>query len=88
MALKFRQDARAQGRDYLMLPNNFDFAMLPEGTKKTTLKEIGMLASDIENIDYSITSWLKEDLKLGARSNEGFQGSAGFMAIARKSFPN
>jgi hypothetical protein len=55
-----------------MLPNNFDFALLPEGATETTLKEIGMLASDIENIDYSITSWLKEDLKLSARTNEGY----------------
>jgi hypothetical protein len=55
-----------------MLPDNFDFAMLPEGATQTTLKEIGMLASDIENIDYSITSWLTDNLKLRARTNEGF----------------
>ena len=55
-----------------MLPDNFDFAMLPEGASKTTLKEIGMLASDIENIDYSITSWLNDNLRLRARTNEGF----------------
>ena len=55
-----------------MLPDNFDFAMLPEGASKTTLKEIGMLASDIENIDYSITSWLNDNLRLRSRTNEGF----------------
>ena len=31
-----------------------------------------MLASTIENIDYSLVSWLKEDLKLKATTNEGF----------------
>jgi hypothetical protein len=55
-----------------MLPSNFDFAMFPAGTKSSTLKEIGMLASTIETIDYAITSWVKEDLKLSARTNEGF----------------
>ena len=58
----FLQDAEEQERDYSMLPEKFDFAMLPEGFKEGTLKEIGMLASDIENIDYSITSWLKEKI--------------------------
>jgi hypothetical protein len=55
-----------------MLPKNFDFAMLPVGKNTATLKELGMLASTIENIDYAITSWLKEDLDLRANSNEGF----------------
>jgi len=55
-----------------MLPDNFDFAMLPPGGDYD-LKEIGMLASSIETIDYAITSWLKEDLKLSARTNEGFK---------------
>jgi hypothetical protein len=56
-----------------MLPNNFDFAMLPDiaGTGSATLQEIGMLASTLENIDYSLTSWVKEDLALTARTNEG-----------------
>ena len=72
MVLKFPQDAAAQERDYSMLPSNFDFAMFPAGTSKSTLKEIGMLASTLETIDYAITSWLKEDLKLSARTNEGF----------------
>ena len=57
-----------------MLPDNFNFAMLPDvpGTGSMRLQEIGMLASTIESIDYAITSWLKEDLKLSARTNEGY----------------
>ena len=56
-----------------MLPDNFDFAMLPDipQTGSMTLSEIGMLKSDIENIDYAITSWLKIDLSLEAKTNEG-----------------
>ena len=48
--------------------------MLPDvpGTGSMRLQEIGMLASTIESIDYAITSWLKEDLKLSARTNEGY----------------
>tara|TARA_Y100000296_G_scaffold85999_1_gene124303 strand:- start:905 stop:1786 length:882 start_codon:yes stop_codon:yes gene_type:complete len=53
-----------------MLPNNFDFAMLPPGNYN--LREVGLLESTIETIDYSIVSWLKEDLKMMARTNEGF----------------
>ena len=55
-----------------MLPDNFDFAQLPADFKKGTLKELGMLASTIETIDYAITSWLKEDLDLSATTHEGF----------------
>ncbi len=55
-----------------MLPDNFDFTQLPEEAGSLTLKEIGMLASDIENIDYSVMSWIKEDLALRAMTNEGF----------------
>ena len=55
-----------------MLPDNFDFAMLPANKPEITLKELGMLASTIENIDYAITSWLKVDLDLRATTNEGF----------------
>jgi hypothetical protein len=54
-----------------MLPDNFDFAQLPVG-ENLRLKEIGMQASTIENIDYAITSWLKKDLDLRASTNEGF----------------
>ena len=69
--MKLLLAVNAPERDYLMLPNNFDFAQLPVNTE-LTLKEIGMLVSDIENIDYSLMSWLKEDLGLRATSNEGF----------------
>lgn len=55
-----------------MLPDNFDFAMLPPDFKEGTLEDIGMLGSSIESIDYAITSWLKNDLNLSARTNEGF----------------
>ena len=55
-----------------MLPSNFDFAMFPAGTSKKTLKELGMLASTLESIDYAMVSWIKEDLQLSARTNEGF----------------
>ena len=72
MVLKFPQDAAAQERDYSMLPSNFDFAMFPAGTSKKTLKELGMLASTLESIDYAMVSWIKEDLQLSARTNEGF----------------
>jgi len=53
-----------------MLPNNFDFAMMPVGDYD--LKEVGMLSSTIESIDYAIMSWIKEDLRLSANTNEGF----------------
>tara|TARA_R110002020_G_scaffold338027_1_gene553403 strand:- start:126 stop:1004 length:879 start_codon:yes stop_codon:yes gene_type:complete len=55
-----------------MLPDNFDFAMLPSDFREGTLKDIGMLGSSIESIDYAIVSWLKKDLDLSARTNEGF----------------
>ena len=55
-----------------MLPDNFDFAMMPPGDYH--LSEVGMLASSIESIDYAIMSWLKEDLRMNARTNEGWKG--------------
>jgi hypothetical protein len=56
-----------------MLPDNFDFAMLPTGSNATfSLKEIGMLESTIETIDYAMMSWLQEDLQLSTTTNEGF----------------
>ena len=55
-----------------MLPDNFDFAQLPDDASNLTLKEVGLLASDIENIDYSVMSWMKEDLALMAMTNQGF----------------
>ena len=54
-----------------MLPNNFDFAQLPDDRKDFTLEEVGMLASRIEDIDYAMVSWLKEDLSLSTITNEG-----------------
>ncbi len=54
-----------------MLPDNFDFALLPEGSSEFTLQEIGMFSSTIEDIDYTITSWLKKDLNLFCNTNEG-----------------
>ena len=72
MVLKFLQDVEEQERGYSMLPENFDFAMLPPDFKEGTLEDIGMLGSSIESIDYAITSWLKNDLDLSARTNEGF----------------
>jgi len=54
-----------------MLPNDFDFAMIPPGTN-LKLSEVGMLSSTIETIDYAIMSWLKEDLRLSATTNNGF----------------
>ena len=62
---------REHARDYSMLPDNFDFAQLPDDRDTFSLKEIGMLGSRIEDIDYAITSWLKEDLDLSTITNEG-----------------
>jgi hypothetical protein len=56
-----------------MLPNNFDFAQLPDDRQDFSLKEMGILASRIEDIDYAITSWLKEDLDLSTITNEGYK---------------
>ena len=67
------QPANVQEEAYSMLPDNFDFAMLPEipGSGSVSLQEIGMLRSDIENIDYAMTSYLKIDLALEAQTNQG-----------------
>ena len=56
-----------------MLPKNFDFAQLPKDKKDFSLKELGMLGSSIEDIDYAMTSWLKEDLDLTTMTNEGYK---------------
>jgi hypothetical protein len=55
-----------------MLPDNFDFAQLPD-KEGFTLEEVGMLASRIEDIDYAIVSWLKEDIDLSTITNEGLK---------------
>lgn len=54
-----------------MLPDNFDFAQLPDKNGTYTLKEIGMLSSTIEDIDTAINRWIKEDLKITSMTNEG-----------------
>ena len=69
-----------------MLPENFDFAMLPDNKPEITLKELGMRASTIENIDYAITSWLKEDLDLMATTNEGFVKVPVLWQVPERSF--
>ena len=70
--MKLSLSVKEQERGYLMLPDNFDFALLPPGSSKHTLEDLGMLASTIENIDYAMVSWVKEDLKLRSNTNEGF----------------
>lgn len=69
--MKSLLNVREHARDYSMLPDNFDFAQLPEDRDSFTLREIGLLASRIEDIDYAIVSWLKEDLDLTTLTNEG-----------------
>ena len=54
-----------------MLPKNFDFAQLPFTKSELTLKEVGMLSSNIEDIDFAITDWIKNDLRIITRTNEG-----------------
>ena len=56
-----------------MLPNNFDFTMLPDlpRTGSMSLREIGMLSSTLEDIDYSLTSFVKKDLEISVLTNEG-----------------
>lgn len=70
--MRFLRDVEELERDYLMLPDDFDFAMLPKGSE-LHLREIGMLSSTIETIDYAIMSWLKEDVRLSVVTNEGFR---------------
>jgi len=71
-----------------MLPDNFDFAMLPDVPKtgSMTLQEIGMLESTIENIDYAMTSWLKEDLDLQTVTNEGRKRVPVLWQVPERSF--
>ena len=56
-----------------MLPDNFDFALLPSGSSSFALSEIGMLGSTLEDIDTAMVNWLKSDLQLSALSNRGFE---------------
>ena len=69
-----------------MLPDNFDFAMLPTGSGEYFLEELGMLASTIEDIDYSLVSWLKEDLDLSTITNEGFKRVPVLWQVPERSF--
>ena len=69
-----------------MLPDDFDFAQLPPKKYGYTLKEIGMLSSTIESIDYAITSWLKEDLNLSALTNAGYTQVPVFWQSPERSF--
>jgi hypothetical protein len=55
-----------------MLPDNFDFAMMPSGSHTFKLSEVGMLASTIEDIDTALVSWVKDDLGIYTQTNEGF----------------
>ena len=64
--------ASAPDKECSMLPKDFDFAMIPPGTN-LKLSEIGMLSSTIETIDFAITEWLTNDLKLAATTNEGWK---------------
>jgi len=45
-----------------MLPDNFDFALLPSGSSSFALSEIGMLASTLEDIDTAMVNWLKNEI--------------------------
>tara|TARA_B100001123_G_scaffold74689_5_gene84302 strand:+ start:23915 stop:24799 length:885 start_codon:yes stop_codon:yes gene_type:complete len=54
-----------------MLPDNFNFAQMPTGSGPFSLKEVGMLSSTIEDIDQAMTAWVKDDLRLTTRTNEG-----------------
>lgn len=69
-----------------MLPDNFDFAQLPPSRERFTLQEIGMLGSSIESIDYSIVSWLKEDLTLSAKTNAGYTKVPVFWQVPERAF--
>ena len=69
-----------------MLLDDFDFAQLPPTRNNFTLQDIGMLASSIETIDYSIVSWLKEDLSLSAKTNAGYTSVPVFWQTPERAF--
>ena len=64
---------------------NFDFAQIPAGTK-LTLKDIGLLSSNIEDIDAAVIEWLKEDLELSSTTNEGWKPVPIFWQTPERSF--
>ena len=57
-----------------MLPDDFDFAMLPLGTDgEYDLSEVSMLASTIETIDTAMVDWIKDEVSLSVKTNEGYR---------------
>ncbi len=71
--MRYLRFARKQERDFLMLPDDFDFAMLPEdaGAGNFSLKEIGMLSSTIEDIDKAMVDYIENSLKISTTTNHG-----------------
>ena len=57
-------------------------------TRKTSLQEIGMLGSRIEDIDYAMMSWIKEDLDLTTTTNEGYKRVPVLWQTPERAFPN
>ena len=59
--MKFLQDVDEQERGYSMPVDNFGFAQIPNmpNTGSYSLKEVGMLASTIENIDRSLVEYIR-----------------------------
>ena len=84
--MRFLLYVREHVRGYSMLPDNFDFAQLPVDKDKFTLKELGMLGSRIEDIDYAMMSWLKEDLELSTITNEGNKNTPVLWQTPERSF--
>jgi len=54
--------------------DNFGFAQIPNmpNTGSYSLKEVGMLASTIENIDRSLVEYINDTLDLSTSTNQGF----------------
>ena len=68
-----------------MLPDNFDFALLPTGSASYSLNELGMLQSTIEDIDRAFVDWVK-DLQLSTLSNEGFTSTPVLWQVPERSY--
>ena len=83
--MRLQQDAAERERDCSMLPDNFDFAMLPSGSANYNLKEIGMLSSTIEDLDFALYDWVK-DLQLSTNTNEGFNKAIIIWQVPERSF--
>lgn len=69
-----------------MLPDNFNFAMMPSGSNTFRLSEIGMLSSTIEDIDSAIVSWVKDDLDIFSSTNEGFANVPVLWQVPERSY--